>query len=218
MLARAANHFVVSAPATATAGVAFSFTVTALDPFNNTATGYSGTVHFTSTDGQAVLPADSPLFLAATPGPVPAALPQPGTFSATLNTTGAQTITVTDTVTASLTDTSNPIMVPFNDEPLVAGATPPRAIHITQLRTRIDALRKRIGLSTGGWKDPSLAAGMPILADYVNELQGRLLEAYEQAHVMPPVLSNSPVAPGSTTIQAIDIAQLRSAVVTLEGS
>ena len=35
--------------------------MTALDQFNNTATGYSGTVHFTSSDGQAVLPSDSTL-------------------------------------------------------------------------------------------------------------------------------------------------------------
>ena len=46
---RRPTHFAVSAPACATAGTAFSFTVTALDQFNNTATGYAGTVHFTST-------------------------------------------------------------------------------------------------------------------------------------------------------------------------
>ena len=37
----------------------FTTTLTAKDAFGNTATGYNGTVHFTSTDGQAVLPADS---------------------------------------------------------------------------------------------------------------------------------------------------------------
>ena len=51
-----ATHFTVSAPASATAGSAFNFTVTALDTSNNTATGYAGTAHFTSSDGQAVLP------------------------------------------------------------------------------------------------------------------------------------------------------------------
>src|SRR5207249_3090770 len=56
--AAAATHFVVSAPGTATAGTAFSFTVTALDQFNNTATGYAGAVHITSSDGQALLPTD----------------------------------------------------------------------------------------------------------------------------------------------------------------
>src|SRR5262249_6562947 len=56
----AASTFVVTAsPTTVTAGNSTSVTVTALDPFGNVATGYTGTVHFTSSDGQAVLPADS---------------------------------------------------------------------------------------------------------------------------------------------------------------
>jgi uncharacterized repeat protein (TIGR01451 family)/LPXTG-motif cell wall-anchored protein len=95
----AATHFAVSAPATATAGSAFSLTVTALDQFDNTATGYGGIVHFTSTDGQAVLPADATLTNGV------------GTFSATLKTAGTQTITATDTVTSSITGTSNTIAV-----------------------------------------------------------------------------------------------------------
>src|SRR5205814_6863696 len=47
--AAAATHYSVSAPANATAGASFNITVTALDQFNNTATAYAGTVHFTST-------------------------------------------------------------------------------------------------------------------------------------------------------------------------
>src|SRR5205807_2600834 len=92
-----ATHFAVSTPANATAGSAFNFTVTAQDAFNNTATGYAGTVHFTSTDGAAVLPANSTLSSGT------------GTFSATLATGGSQTITATDTVTSSITGTSGTI-------------------------------------------------------------------------------------------------------------
>src|SRR5208283_908960 len=79
--AAAATHFAVSAPASATAGTSFSFTVTALDQFDNTADGYTDTVHFTSSDGAAVLPADSTLTNGF------------GTFSATLDTAGNQTLT-----------------------------------------------------------------------------------------------------------------------------
>src|SRR5205814_1405142 len=43
-----ASQLVVNAPSTATAGVGFSVTVTAQDSFGNTATGYAGTVHFTT--------------------------------------------------------------------------------------------------------------------------------------------------------------------------
>lgn len=96
--AAAASTLSVSAPGTASIGVAISITVTALDPYGNTATGYAGTVHFTSTDGAAVLPSNSTL----TSGT--------GTFSATLNTAGNQTITATDTVTGSITGTSGTIV------------------------------------------------------------------------------------------------------------
>ena len=74
----AATHFVVSAPSTATAGTAVSITVTAFDANNNIATGYSGTVHFTSTDGSATLPANAGLSSGQ------------GNFQATLKTAGNQ--------------------------------------------------------------------------------------------------------------------------------
>ncbi|MDR3706807.1 MAG: SBBP repeat-containing protein [Capsulimonadaceae bacterium] len=95
----AATHFTVSAPGTATAGTALSFTVTALDAFGNTATGYGGTVHFTSTDGAASLPANATLTNGTS------------TFSATLKTAGSQTITATDATTSSITGTSGTITV-----------------------------------------------------------------------------------------------------------
>jgi len=95
----APTHFSVTAPAGANPGTAFNFQVTARDAANNVATGYSGITHFTSSDAQAVLPANSTL----TNGT--------GTFSATLKTTGSQTITATDTLTASITGTSSVIMV-----------------------------------------------------------------------------------------------------------
>src|SRR5205807_1778299 len=97
--AAAATHYAVSAPGAATAGSAFSFTVTALDEFNNTATGYGGTVHFTSSDGKIGRASSSARGNVA------------GTFSATLRTAGNQTLTATDEVSSSLNRTSNSIAV-----------------------------------------------------------------------------------------------------------
>ena len=89
-----ATHLAISAPASATAGAPFSVTVTALSASNGTATAYTGTVHFTSSDGQAVLPADY-TFTAADAGV--------HTFTGVaLKTVGSQTVTATDTVTASI--------------------------------------------------------------------------------------------------------------------
>ena len=97
----AATHFSLSAPASVTALKPFNFMVTAQDASNNTATGYSGTIHFTSTDNQASLPVNSMLVNGT------------GSFPATLKTLGKQTVTATDTVHASITGTSNTIGV-FN--------------------------------------------------------------------------------------------------------
>jgi sugar lactone lactonase YvrE len=54
-----ANRFAVSGfPVLVPAGAINSFTVTALDPAGNVATGFTGTVHFSSTDSQALLQQD----------------------------------------------------------------------------------------------------------------------------------------------------------------
>ena len=93
----------VSAPSSPTAGAAFSITVTARDATGNTAANYLGTVHFTSSDAQAVLPADY-TFTAADAGV--------HTFEgAILKTAGPQSITATDKATPSLTGTQPGITV-----------------------------------------------------------------------------------------------------------
>ncbi len=95
--ATAANHFVVGAPVGATTGNPVSVTVTALDPYNNLAAGYGGTVHFTSSDPAAELPADATLTAGT------------GTFSVTFNRSGSQTVTVT--ATGAVTGTSGAVAV-----------------------------------------------------------------------------------------------------------
>ena len=87
VVAAAATHIRVTAPANATVGVAFSITVTALDAYGNVATGYTGTVHFTSTDGAAVLPADY-TFTGADAGV--------HNFSATFKTAGTESLAATE--------------------------------------------------------------------------------------------------------------------------
>ncbi|MGO9601765.1 MAG: IPT/TIG domain-containing protein, partial [Isosphaeraceae bacterium] len=54
----AATHLAIAAPASATADQSISVTVTAQNTSNSTVTNYTGTVHFTSSDSKAGLPAD----------------------------------------------------------------------------------------------------------------------------------------------------------------
>jgi hypothetical protein len=80
--------FEIFETSTTTAGAAYSFTVVALNALGGEATGYTGTVHFSSSDAQAGLPADY-TFTAAD-----LAI---HTFTATLKTAGTQSISVSDT-------------------------------------------------------------------------------------------------------------------------
>jgi uncharacterized protein (TIGR03118 family) len=100
--AAAASFTVSGFPSPTQSGGPGNVTVTAKDAFGNTATGYTGTVRVTSSDPQAVLPADHP-FTAAEAGV--------HVFSVTLKTAGTQSITATDTATSSITGSQTGIVV-----------------------------------------------------------------------------------------------------------
>ena len=97
--AAAADHFSVSVPGTAITGTAFNVTVSALDPFGNIDTGYAGAIHFSSSDGQAILPADANLSSGES------------TFKVTLDSVSNQTITATDNLAVNpiITGTSSAV-------------------------------------------------------------------------------------------------------------
>lgn len=119
--ANGVTHFSISAPATATKGNSFTITVTPLNASNEEVTNYSGTIHFTSSDGAASLPANY-TFSAGNDGPQ--------TFTVTLNTTGTDSITVTDTSNSSITGTTSvAVSAPYlgvtgpTPTPVVAGTS-----------------------------------------------------------------------------------------------
>jgi hypothetical protein len=87
------------------AGAAHSVTVTALDADGNVASGYTGRVHFTSTDAQAVLPADY-TFTAGDSGS------HKFTGALTLKTAGAKSVTVTDKSHSSITGSQTVTVTP----------------------------------------------------------------------------------------------------------
>ncbi|MFO0900719.1 MAG: VCBS repeat-containing protein [Pirellulales bacterium] len=88
-------------------GVVRPIAVVGRDVYGNTAIGYSGTVHVTSSDAAAVLPADVSLVNGS------------GAFSVTLMTVGVQTITATDVADSSITgmlssDATPPVAARFD--------------------------------------------------------------------------------------------------------
>lgn|GEM_PF-4231071 len=119
--AAAASFAVTTASSSVTAGSAFTLTATAKDSYNNTATGYTGTVTFTSSDTQAVLPAN--YTFTGTDAGIKAF-----TNGVTLKTAGSRSVTVRDTVQASRTGSTTLTVSPakaaeVNLEPEVSPIT-----------------------------------------------------------------------------------------------
>ncbi|MDB5313509.1 MAG: hypothetical protein JWO38_7711, partial [Gemmataceae bacterium] len=104
--AAAASSLAVSGfPTADVAGVAHAFTVTLTDPFGNVASGYRGTVTFSTTDPLGTFNPGMYPFVAADAGT--------RTFAAgaTLKKAGTWAITAADTTTAGLTGTESGIVV-----------------------------------------------------------------------------------------------------------
>ncbi|HZU36463.1 MAG TPA: hypothetical protein VFA18_11170 [Gemmataceae bacterium] len=92
----AAKTLVLTGTSSSVAGAPYTITVTARDPYGNVATGYRGTIHFTSTDTAATLPPDY-MFTAADGGM------HEFVNGVTFNTVGTQTLKATDTQTSTIT-------------------------------------------------------------------------------------------------------------------
>jgi hypothetical protein len=95
---RAVTHFGVFSLGPTLAGFATPVVVVALDASNHVVPGYTGTVHFGSSDSQSILPADYTFSVSDNGARL---------FSVTFATSGQQTLTVTDTVNPTSTGSFN---------------------------------------------------------------------------------------------------------------
>ena len=105
----------------------------------------------------------------------------------------------------------------FTDDPLQIGVTPIRAVHIVELRARVNALRTRYGLGAYEWSNATLAAQQSaLLVVHISELRAALRDAYVAAGRTPPEYTDPALIPGQTIAKAIHVTELRAAVVALE--
>jgi hypothetical protein len=262
-------------------------TLTAYNPNYTVATGYTGTVQFTSTDGAATLPSNYTF----TPGdagvhafPAGFTLRTPGhhvvTFTDVANariTGSAGTVVGPSTptglvatassptsvqlnwnVTAGATEwevvrgTNAPILVAtnsftdntavanttyiykvraldssdrrspfsapeaattivFTDDPLVVGTTRVKAVHLTQLRQAVNAMRTAAGLSAATFTDASLAPPIRVKAVHVQELRNALAAA-RTALALPALTFTDPTLNSTVKIKAAHVQELRNGV------
>ena len=94
---------------------------------------------------------------------------------------------------------------------------PVRAVHLVELRLRVDALRRAHGLAAFAWTDAVIEPGVtPVRAVHPTELRTALDEVYDAAGRVRPRYGDAAIRAGATAIRAAHFLELRRAIVTLE--
>jgi hypothetical protein len=95
----------------------------------------------------------------------------------------------------------------FTDDPLIAGSTRVKAVHLTQLRTAVNAVRVAAGLAPAAWTDPTITNTTRIKAAHINELRNALTPAL--ANLGKTAAYTDALASGSR-IKAVHFQELRN--------
>ena len=135
---------------------------------------------------------------------------------------GSATVTVTATDPGGASATQQfavavAARATFTDHPIVPGTTPIRAVHFTELRERIAALRAHHGLPAFPWTDPTLVAGVtPVKRVHLTELRSALAAVYDAAGQPRPGYADAGASARTLPIKAAHIMELRVAVLVVE--
>jgi hypothetical protein len=101
------------------------------------------------------------------------------------------------------------------DSTLTTGVTPVRAVHVLELRTRIDALRVANALGAFPWTNATLSVHTTVIAPVdIAELRTALTAVYTARSLPTPTFTGA-ITTG-TVIRALHIAELRNAVTAIE--
>jgi 6-phosphogluconolactonase len=128
-------------------------------------------------------------------------------------------VQATDTLgaTGRITGMALAVRPPFIDDPLTALTSLVKAVHITELRTRIDTVRAQYGLEPFTYTDPTLTvATTGVRAVHVDDLRAALGAVYSAAKMTAPSYTDPSLTSGSTIIKLLHIAELRAAVLAIE--
>lgn len=110
--------------------------------------------------------------------------------------------------TPSLPDLATTIM--FTDDPLIAGQTVVKALHVTELRTAVSAVRNAAGLPPVSFTDSTLV-GLPIQSVHVQELRNALNQARSALFLSALSYTDQPLSAG-VPIKRAHFEELRAGV------
>jgi hypothetical protein len=110
----------------------------------------------------------------------------------------------------SLPDAATTIF--FTDDPLTIAVTRVKAIHFTELRQAVNALRATAGLTASSFTDPELSSATTIKAAHCEQLRAALNEARSPLGLSPVTFTDSILTPPTTKVRDVHLAELRNGV------
>jgi len=99
----------------------------------------------------------------------------------------------------------------FTDDPLVSGLTKVRAVHFSEMRRAVDAVRASAGLAPAPWTDTNLA-GIPITAVHIKQMRNYLSPALVSLGFSAPSYTDPTLTTGVTRIRKVHLDELRQGV------
>ena len=104
----------------------------------------------------------------------------------------------------SATDLATTVM--FTDDPLLPSATRVKAVHLTELRAAVNAVRAAAGLASATFTDPA-PASIPVQAQHITEIKAAINAAL--ALLGSPLAGGTVVSGGTALVKAADFQQIR---------
>ncbi|HEX6640537.1 MAG TPA: C25 family cysteine peptidase, partial [Thermoanaerobaculia bacterium] len=99
----------------------------------------------------------------------------------------------------------------FTDDPLLANTSKLKTVHITQLRTAVNALRAFAGLSAATFTDPTITSATVVKAAHITELR-TALDGARTALGLAAIPYTDPALGAATLIKRAHVMQLRDGV------
>ncbi|HET7435702.1 MAG TPA: hypothetical protein VFN10_13420 [Thermoanaerobaculia bacterium] len=98
----------------------------------------------------------------------------------------------------------------FTDDPLVLSTTRVKALHLTELRQAVNALRSTAGLAAATFTDASITSATQIKAVHLQELRTALNQARTPLGLPVVTFTDASLTAGTTKTRAVHIADLRA--------
>ncbi|HYI11130.1 MAG TPA: hypothetical protein VEK57_18885 [Thermoanaerobaculia bacterium] len=100
----------------------------------------------------------------------------------------------------------------FTDDPLIAGVTPAKVVHLTQLRQAVNAMRAAAGLTPATFTDPVITNALSMKAAHFAELRTALNQARTSGGMSSVTFTDATLTPAATKVRVVHLAELRNAV------